>query len=241
MRVQLCQRVCFGGGRGVRDVRGRRVHSNPSGSGELSELIVLYHLRAEVQNWAELSTAQSWGWWSLCPLEPDWLRWRDTESVGPAASQLRMKALGKVEMQREESRGWRSLAAAVIIIILQTSLFIPWGPATDKGKEKFDSARFPNNFYEICKLKSAHFLPLLILHAGLQGFLQAMPDTSWWRQGSLVKLQVYCSIEMLTSIQADGQVKKKKDVQKPTCMHGVFILRGAEQALKRTRRSLELE
>lgn len=36
-------------------------HSNPSGSGELSELIVLYHLRAEVQNWAGLSTAQSRG------------------------------------------------------------------------------------------------------------------------------------------------------------------------------------
>lgn len=61
MRVQLCQRVCFGGGGGVHDVRGRREHSNPSGSGELSELIVLYHLRAEVQNWAELSTAQSRG------------------------------------------------------------------------------------------------------------------------------------------------------------------------------------
>lgn len=30
-------------------------HSNPSGSGELSELIALYHLRTEVQNWAELS------------------------------------------------------------------------------------------------------------------------------------------------------------------------------------------
>lgn len=36
-------------------------HSNPSGSGELSELIALYHLRTEVQNWAELSTVQSRG------------------------------------------------------------------------------------------------------------------------------------------------------------------------------------
>lgn len=36
-------------------------HSNPSGSGELSELIALYHWRTEVQNWAELSTVQSRG------------------------------------------------------------------------------------------------------------------------------------------------------------------------------------
>ncbi len=39
----------------------KKEHSNPSGSGELSELIALYHLRTEVQNWAELSTAQSRG------------------------------------------------------------------------------------------------------------------------------------------------------------------------------------
>lgn len=38
-------RIKKGGGR----------HSNPAGSGELSELIALYHLRTEVQNWAELS------------------------------------------------------------------------------------------------------------------------------------------------------------------------------------------
>lgn len=48
--------VCVFWGCGVGE---RRKLSNPSGSGELSELIVLYHLRTEVQNWAELSTLQS--------------------------------------------------------------------------------------------------------------------------------------------------------------------------------------
>lgn len=66
MCAQLCQCVCFGGGGGgvglcMMGVGVGGEHSNPSGSGELSELIVLYHLRAEVQNWAGLSTAQSRG------------------------------------------------------------------------------------------------------------------------------------------------------------------------------------
>lgn len=79
--------LCVGCGCGV---GGRREHSNPSGSGELSELIVLYHLWTEVQNWSELSTLQSSGWWSMCPLEPDWKRWRDVESVQPATSKHEM-------------------------------------------------------------------------------------------------------------------------------------------------------
>lgn len=83
----------------------RREHSNPSGSGELSELIVLYHSWTEVQNWAELSTVRVRGWWSLCLLEPDRLRWRDVKSVQPATSQLEKNKPKQLKMQHKEFKG----------------------------------------------------------------------------------------------------------------------------------------
>lgn len=74
----------------------RRDHGNHTGSGELSEMIVVCPLWTAVQNWTEMKHLQCKAWWSCCLSTVAWLRLRDMKCVSLSAKKEKKTKLTSI-------------------------------------------------------------------------------------------------------------------------------------------------